>query len=158
MEKKNQIYEPDSVDLDIIRELQKDSRQSIREIASKVHRSATPVFERVRRLESHGIIRRYTLDLDMEKIGKGFTVFCNVSLRHISTDIHEDFAAEMLKIPEVTECYNVSGDYDYMLKVQTPDMKSYRKFVTDCLGRIPVLDSVHSVFVMESIKDTPPVL
>lgn len=158
MERKNSDYELDNVDLDILRQLQSDSRQSVRELASKVHRSPTPVFERVRRLESLGVIKGYTPDIDLEKVGRDFTVLCNVRLKHINTEIHEDFAREVLNMPEVTECYNVSGDYDYVMKVQVPDMKSYRSFVTDRLGRLPMLDSVHSVFVMESIKEIPPIV
>lgn len=88
----------------------------------------------------------------MDKIGRGFTVFCNVRLRHINTQIHVDFAREVQAMPEVSECYNVSGEFDYMLKVQVPDMKSYRQFVTGRLGLLSMLDSVQSVFVMEDIK------
>ncbi len=88
----------------------------------------------------------------MDKIGRGFTVFCNVRLSHINTQIHIDFAREVEAMPEVSECYNVSGEFDYMLKVQVPDMKSYRHFVTDRLGLLPMVDSVQSVFVMEDLK------
>lgn len=145
----------DEIDIAIINELQKDSRLSVRELASRVHRSTTPVFERLRRLESEGIIKSYTVRVDLDKVGRGFTVFCNVRLIHINTEIHTSFAQEVQKMPEVAECYNVSGAFDYMLKVQVPDMKSYRKFVTDKLGKLEMLDSVQSVFVMEDIKQTP---
>lgn len=145
-------YELDEIDRSILRELQSDSRLSVRELAHRVHRSATPVFERLRRLEAMGVIRGYTIDIDPDKIGRGFTVFCNVSLKHISTEIHEAFAAEVDAMPEVVGCYNVSGTFDYMLKVEVPDMKSYRRFVTERLGRLDMLDSVQSVFVMEVVK------
>ncbi len=144
----------DSIDVDILRALQEDGRLSVRELASKVHRSATPVFERLRRLESEGVIKSYTAVVDQDKIGRGFTVFCNVRLRHINTEIHIDFAREVQQMAEVSECYNVSGGFDYMLKVQVPDMKSYRLFVTERLGKLPMLDSVQSVFVMEAIKQS----
>ncbi|MCX4263991.1 MAG: Lrp/AsnC family transcriptional regulator [Muribaculaceae bacterium] len=142
----------DKVDLDILRELQRDSRLSVRELAARVHRSATPVFERLRRLESQGVIKGYTVNIDLEKIGRDFIVFCNVKLRRINTEIHERFAAEVAAMPEVTECYNVSGAVDYMLKVQVPDMKAYREFVTARLGGLDMHESVQSVFVMETIK------
>lgn len=144
--------ELDEIDIAIINELQKDSRLSLRELANKVHRSTTPVFERLRRLEAEGIIQSYTINVDLVKTGRRFTVFCNVSLRHINTEIHEAFAREVENMDEVSECYNVSGAFDYMLKVEVPDMKSYRKFVTEKLGRLDMLDSVQSVFVMESVK------
>ena len=75
----------DKVDIDILRELQRDSRLSVRELAARVHRSATPVFERLRRLESEGVIKGYTLNIDFEKVGRDFIVFCNVKLRRINT-------------------------------------------------------------------------
>ena len=142
----------DQTDIDILRALQENGRLSTRELAAKVHRSPTPVFERVKKLENEGVIKAYTALIDMDKIGRGFTVFCNVRLRHINTQIHVDFAREVQAMPEVSECYNVSGEFDYMLKVQVPDMKSYLQFVTGRLGLLSMLDSVQSVFVMEDIK------
>lgn len=142
----------DEIDISIIRTLSEDSRLSVRELASRVHRSATTVFERLRRLESEGVIRQYTLVVDQDAVGRGFTVYCNVSLKHISKELHVQFAREVEAMPEVCECYNVSGEFDYLLKVQVPDMKAYRTFVTDKLGNIPFLSSVQSVFVMDTIK------
>ena len=142
----------DEIDQSILRELKADCRLSVRELAARVHRSPTPVFERVKRMESEGVIRGYTLNLDPEKTGMGFTVFCNVKLRRISTEIHERFASELRNMSEITECYNVSGSFDYLLKVQVPDMSTYRRFVTDRLGRLDMLESVQSVFAMEHIK------
>lgn len=144
--------ELDSTDLAILRALKADARLSVRELAAKVHRSPTPVFERMRRMENEGIIKSYSAVIDPEKLGRGFVVFCNVSLKHINTKIHTDFARMVGEMDEVVECYNVSGTFDYMLKVQVPDMKAYRRFVTDKLGNIDMLDSVHSVFVMEVVK------
>lgn len=146
------MKELDDIDLDILRALRDNGRLSVRELAAKVHRSPTPVFERLRRLESEGIIKGYTVELNMDKIGRGFTVFCNVRLKHINTDIHIEFAREVGEMPEVVDCFNVSGEFDYMLKVQVPDMNSYRRFVTERLGRLSMLSSVQSVFVMEEIK------
>lgn len=145
----------DHRDIDILRALLEDSRLSVRQLAAKVHRSPTPVYERLKRMEQEGVIQRYTILVNEEAVGRGFTVLCNVRLKHISTDIHQAFSAEINAMPEVTECYNVSGEYDYVLKVQVPDMKSYRYFVTERLGRLPMLDSVHSVFVMDKIKHEP---
>lgn len=144
--------ELDEVDIAILRALKADGRLTVRELAAKVHRSPTPVFERMRRLENEGVIKSYSAIIDMDKLGRGFVVFCNVSLKQINTSIHVEFAKMVNEMPEVVECYNVSGTYDYMIKVQVPDMKAYRRFVTDKLGSIDMLDSVHSVFVMESIK------
>lgn len=144
----------DPIDFDIIRALQQDARLSVRELATRVHRSTTPVFERLRRLEAEGVILGYSAQVDPDKLGRGFTVFCNVKLRRINTQIHSEFAKVVAEMPEVTDCFNVSGSFDYMLKVQVPDMKNYRIFVTDRLGQLEILDSVQSVFVMETIKQS----
>lgn len=142
----------DETDLNILKELLRDSRLSVRELSQRVHRSTTPVFERLKRLEQEGVIKQYTIVVNEDVVGRGFTVFCNVSLKNISTEIHREFAEAVNGMSEVVECYNVSGAFDYMLKVQVPDMKAYRTFVTEKLGRLPVLNSVQSVFAMEEIK------
>ena len=142
----------DETDYNIINALQHNGRLTIRELAAKVHRSPTPVFERLRYLETSKVICGYTAVVDDEKLGRGFTVFCNVKLRNINHDIHVSFAEIVADMPEVVECYNVSGSFDYMLKVQVSDMKSYREFVTDKLGLLNMLHSVESVFVMANVK------
>lgn len=142
----------DKTDYAILEVLRDNSRLSVREIAARVHRSPTPIFDRLRRMESEGVIEKYTVRLNDDKLGLGFTVFCNVKLRHINSESHADFAAAVGKMPEVTECYNVSGSFDYLLKVCVPDMPAYRRFVTDRLGLLPDVDSVQSVFVMATLK------
>lgn len=157
-EESNPTIELDKTDIDIIKALSRDSRLSVRELASQVHRSSTPVFERLKRLEREGVIKAYTVLVDQEKIGRAFTVFCNVKLSHINTEIHDEFARKVAAMAEVTECYNVSGSFDYLLKVQVPDMKAYRSFVTDTLGCLPMVDSVQSVFAMDTIKMQPSIV
>lgn len=146
----------DDTDRKILRELLADSRISVRQLAARVHRSSTPVHERLHRLEENGVIKNYTIEIDREKVGCGFTVFCNVKLKHINSESHEAFAAAMNDMGEVTECHNISGDFDYMLKIEVPDMKAYHRFVTDSLGRLPMVNSVHSTFVMNTIKKELP--
>ncbi len=148
----------DEIDLAIIRELQKDARLSVREISARVHRSPTAVFERLKRLEHDGAITGYCVTLNRAVIGRGFTVFCNVKLRQLNAAIHNDFARAIEGMPEVSECYNVSGGFDYLLKVEVPDMPAYRTFVTERLGVLEILDSVQSVFVMEEVLNRPSVL
>ena len=148
----------DDIDAEILRALQADSRLSLRQLSARVHRSPTSVFERVRRLEDEGVIRGYTIALDRERLGRDFAVFCNVKLRRINASIHEAFAREVAAMDEVTECYNVSGTYDYMLKVEVPDMNTYRNFVTDRLGNLDMLETVTSVFVMSTVKLESPTI
>ena len=113
----------DKTDLQILRVLQNNSRLTTKELAAKVNLSPTPVFERVKRLEANGYIKKYVAVLDPAKLNRGFVVFCSVKLRRLNRDIAAEFTRIVREIPEVTECYNISGDYDYLLKIHAPDMK-----------------------------------
>ena len=123
-----------------------------KELAAKVNLSPTPVFERVKRLEANGYIKKYVAVLDPEKLNRGFVVFCSVKLRRLNRDIAAEFTRIVREIPEVTECYNISGDYDYLLKIHAPDMKYYQEFILNVLGTIDSLGSLRSTFVMDEVK------
>lgn len=142
----------DAVDMEILRALQKNARLTTKELAAMVNLSITPVFERVKRLEQRGYVKGYVAVLDAEKLGRGFVVFCSVKMRRIGREIAEDFARVVRSIPEVTECYNISGSYDYLLKIHAPNMKYYQEFVLNILGNIDHLGSLESTFVMDEIK------
>lgn len=142
----------DKVDLQILRTLQSNARLTTKELASRVSLSSTPVFERLKRLEAQGYIRKYVAVLDAEKLNRGFIVFCNVKMNRLNREIAQDFARVIRGIPEVIECYNISGGFDYLLKIQAPDMSHYREFVLNVLGTIENLASLESTFVMEEIK------
>lgn len=142
----------DKTDLQILRTLQENARLTIKELAARVSLSSTPVFERLKRLESNGYIKKYVAVLDAEKLNQGFVVFCKVKMQRMNYDIAVAFARIVGEIPEVTECYNISGSFDYLLKVHAPDMKYYQGFVLNVLGRIENLGSVESVFVMDTVK------
>ena len=145
-------YSIDDTDLQILRELQQNARLTTKELAARVNLSTTPVFERVKRLERDGIISRYIAVLNAEKLNQGFVVFCQVKMNRLGRDIAADFSERIANIPEVTECYNISGQYDYLLKVHAPNMKYYQEFVLNVLGTIPHLGSLESTFVMDEIK------
>ncbi|MEE1233181.1 MAG: Lrp/AsnC family transcriptional regulator [Phocaeicola sp.] len=142
----------DKTDLQILRTLQENARLTTKELAARVSLSSTPVFERLKRLESNGYIKKYVAVLDAEKLNQGFVVFCKVKMQRMNYDIAVAFARIVGEIPEVTECYNISGSFDYLLKVHAPDMKYYQGFVLNVLGRIENLGSVESVFVMDTVK------
>lgn len=144
----------DKIDLKILRALQDNARLTTKEIAARVSLSTTPVFERMKRLEANGFIKKYIAVLDAEKLNQGFVVFCNVKMRSLSRDIAMGFAKIIREIPEVTECYNISGSFDYMLKIHAPNMKYYQEFVLNVLGTIENLGSLESTFVMDEIKYT----
>ena len=142
----------DKVDLQILRTLQENARLTTKELASRVSLSSTPVFERLKRLESNGYIEKYIAVLNADKLNQGFIVFCHVKMSKLNKDIAKDFTERVKRIPEVTECYNVSGHYDYMLKIHAPNMKYYQEFVLNVLGTIDNLSSLESTFVMDTIK------
>lgn len=146
------IYTPDAIDIAILRELQNNARLTIKELSQKVNLSSTPVFERWRRLESLGYIKKYVAVLDAEKVRRGFHVFCMVKLRRLNYAVAEKFVQRVASIPEVSECYHISGDYDYMLKITVPDMQSYREFILNVLGHLDPVGSIESHFVMDVIK------
>ena len=142
----------DQTDLKILRILQQNARLTNKELAAQVNLSTTPVFARLKRLERNGYIKKYVAVLDAEKLNRGFIVFCNVKMRRLSKEIARDFMERMLNIPEVTECYNISGQFDYMLKIHAPDMRYYQEFVLNQLGTIENLGSLESTFVMDTVK------
>ncbi|MCM1109411.1 MAG: Lrp/AsnC family transcriptional regulator [Clostridium sp.] len=142
----------DHTDLQILRILQDNARLTTKELAARVNLSSTPVFERMKRLEAQGYIKKYIAVLDAEKLNQGFVVFCRVKLRRLNRDIANEFIRIIQDIPEVTECYNISGEYDYMLKIHAPDMKYYQEFILNVLGTIDSLGSWESTFVMDDVK------
>ena len=145
-------YTLDSKDMEILKALQHNARLSNKELSAKVHLSTTPTYERVKRLEKLGFIKEYATILDEAKLNKGFAVFCSIKLRRINSEYANAFTDMIKKVPEVTECYNISGSFDYLMRVQVPDMRSYQKLLLEVVGRHENIDSMESTFVMEEIK------
>jgi len=142
----------DKTDLQILRIVQANAKLTTKELAAQVNLSTTPVFERLKRLEAEGYIKKYTAVLDAEKLNCGFVVFCSVKLKRLNRDIAAEFTRIIQDIPQVAECYNISGEYDYLLKIHAPDMKYYQEFILNTLGTIDSLGSLTSTFVMAEIK------
>ena len=143
----------DNIDLQIMRILQENSRLTTKELAARVHLSPTPVYERMRRLEREGYIKKYIAVLDIDKLGQGFVVFCHVKLKKLSHEVVNSFLEQVKDIPQITECYNISGGFDYLLKIHAQDMKAYQDFVFNTLGTIDCLSSWESTFVIAEIKN-----
>ncbi|MBR4920120.1 MAG: Lrp/AsnC family transcriptional regulator [Prevotella sp.] len=142
----------DDIDLQILKTLQKNAKLTTKELADAVHLTPTPVFERQKRLEKRGYIKKYVAILDPEKLNQGLLVFCKVKLTQINHEIADAFVRRIQRIPEVTECYNTSGSYDYLLKVRAKDMKQYQEFVLTKLGDIENVGAIESTFVMSEVK------
>lgn len=144
----------DATDIKILSVLQKDSKLTTKEIAKLVNLSPTPVFERQKRLEREGYIKRYTAELDPEKLGCNLIVFCSIKLKQHTKENGFQFMEAINQIDTITNCYNISGDYDFMLKIYVRDMKHYQDFVLNTLGEIDAIGSLHSTFVIGEVKNT----
>lgn len=142
----------DSTDISILRILQQDCSLTVKELAAQVNLTTTPVFERIKRLERDGVIKQYTVILDQEQIAVGFTVFCQVKLKRINQSLALDFAERVKQLPNVIECYNISGEFDYLLKIQVKDMRDYQHFILNELGCIETVGELRSCFVMDTLK------
>ena len=148
------IHDLDDIDIQILRYLQENSRLTTKELALKIHLSITPTYERQRRLERMGYIKGYVAVLDANKMERGFMVFCNVSMKQINKQIANDFRETVATWDEVTECYNISGNGDYLLKICVSSMQKYQQFILDNLGEFPYIAQIRSFFVMDTLKLT----
>ncbi|HPH64055.1 MAG TPA: Lrp/AsnC family transcriptional regulator [Paludibacteraceae bacterium] len=146
------MYTPDKIDLKILAVLQENANLKIKELAAEVGLSVTPVFDRLKRLEKEGFIKKYTVILDADKLNIGFVVFCTVKMKMVNEEINKEFVNAIDAIPEITECYNISGEYDYLLKVHASSMETYRNIYLHTLGKLNNVASIQSIFVMDESK------
>ncbi len=149
-----QLQTLDDTDIRILRELQLNSRLTNKELAARIHLSTTPTFERTRRLEREGYIKMYTAIIDSDRIDRSFTVYCNISFKQINRSLADEFREIVNSWEEVTECYNVSGDCDFMMKVSVRGMKEYQEFILHKVGTLEYIGRVQSIFVMETLKQS----
>ena len=148
----------DDIDRKILRILQRNSDLTVKELAAKLHLSTSPTFERQKRLERDGYIERYMAVVNPHKVGNGIMVLCNIRLKQHSQELIQEFMDVVQNLEEITECYNTSGDYDFLIKVYAHDMKSYQQFMLNTLGTIDCIGSLHSIFVIDETKNTHAVL
>ena len=144
----------DSKDLAILRLLQANARVTVKEIADKVGLSTTPVHERIKRLEEDGVITQYATLVNPHKVKKGLTVICYVSLKQHNKNAGARFIKSILEMHEVIECYNISGEFDFMLKVVAENMDDYYNFHVNKLSQAENIGQVQSVFIMGVVKQT----
>ena len=144
----------DTLDLSILKLLQKNSKLTNKALSTHLSLSVTAVYERIKKLEKTGIIKGYVALLSKEKLEQSFVAFCHVKLIQHTQDNVKQFEKEVIKINEVLECYHLSGDYDYLLKVHVKDMESYRKFMIEKLTNLDHIGSTHSMFMINEVKHT----
>jgi Lrp/AsnC family leucine-responsive transcriptional regulator len=145
-------YKLDQIDAKLIELLQEDSSQSVKQLSAQLNLTNTPVYERIKKLEKSGVIDKYSAKINPKKIGKELLVFTNVSLKEHSKTFLLNFEEKVIQLNEVIECYHVSGEHDYLLKVLVKNMQDYRSFLTETLARIENIGNVHTSFVVSEIK------
>jgi Lrp/AsnC family leucine-responsive transcriptional regulator len=143
----------DTIDKKIILALQNDSKITTKMLSIQLNLSSTAVYERVRKLEKNGVIEKYVAVINKEKVDKSFVVFCQIKLIQHKHEYVIKFEREVIKFEEVLECFNVSGEYDYNLKIVVKDMKAYRKFLNDKLTTLDHISSTHSTFIINEVKN-----
>lgn len=143
----------DNIDKQILALLQENSKINIKEIALRVDLTATPTYDRIKRLEKSGVIKRYVAELDKEKVGLDLVVFCQVTLQVHSKTLITQFENAVSKMPEIIGCYHIAGNFDYLLKIVTPNIKSYQLFLKNKLSVLESVSTVQSNFVMSTVKE-----
>ena len=138
-------------------ELQRNGRLSNQDLADRVALSPSPCLRRVRRLEDEGYIRNYVALINAEKVGLGLLAYVSVRLNKTARASHapmSDFARDVQLWPEVVECYAMTGDMDYLLRVQVEDLTQFSKFAMDKLMQHPAVVDMRSSFTLQRIKET----
>ncbi|WP_396170660.1 Lrp/AsnC family transcriptional regulator [Flavobacterium sp.] len=144
----------DAIDKKLLQLLQADTKKTTKELSLKLNLSVTAVYERIKKLEREGIIDKYVVLLNRNKINKGFVVFCHLKLLQHTKEFINQFEKEVVKLVEVLECFHVSGDYDYILKICVKDMEEYREFMVTKLTTLQHIGSTHSTFMIGEVKNT----
>ncbi len=144
----------DELDIKLLGYLQEDCKKTTKEYANRLGLSTTAVYERIKRLEKTGLIKNYVALIDKRKANKDFTVLCHVKLSQHIKEYVLQFEREVQKLEEVSECFHVSGDYDYILKIHVTDMPAYRDFMVTKLTALNNIGSTQSSFVISEVKFT----
>lgn len=144
----------DSTDKKLINLLQKNSKQTTKQLSLQLNLSVTAVYERIKKLENLKVIEKYVAIINKNKIEKSFLVFCHIKLVQHSKEYVTTFEREILKLEEVSECFHVSGDYDYILKIYVKNMETYRDFMVTKLTAIKYIGSTQSTFSITEVKNT----
>jgi Lrp/AsnC family leucine-responsive transcriptional regulator len=143
----------EQVDRAILRVLREDSRRTLQEIGAMVGLSATSCWTRIKKLESQGVIKRYTVDLDPAKLGYNDFVIVQLTLESHTDETLYEFGRVLATIPEIQEAYLVSGDYDYYIRIAVRDTRDYERLLREKLYKIPGIRHSKSSFVLRVLKE-----
>ncbi|HZH70316.1 MAG TPA: Lrp/AsnC family transcriptional regulator [Flavobacteriaceae bacterium] len=148
----------DKIDRKILRLLQIDSKKTNKQLSSLLNLSVTAVYERIRKLEKNGYIKGYVAVVAKEKVNRALLVFCQIKLIQHTKEYVLYFEQEVVKLEEVMECYHVSGEYDYLLKVCVSNMEAFREFMVTKLTTLKHIGSTQSSFVINEVKSETAVI
>lgn len=146
--------ELDRIDKQIINLLQKDCKQTTKQLSLQLNLSVTAIYERIKKLERIHIIKKYVALINKNKVHKSLLVFCHIRLTQHTKENIAIFEQEIKKLKEVSECFHVSGDYDYILKVYSRNMEAYREFMVNKITSLQNIGSTHSIFIINEVKNT----
>jgi len=142
----------DKTDLEILKLLQQNASLTNKEISYKLHKSIATIHERIRRLKDQGYIKRMVAILDSKKINRNLIAFSHVLLNDHTANTLNSFEAEVAKFPEVMECFQMTGTFDFILRIATSDMEAYHHFYRNKLATLPNITTVQSFFVLSETK------
>lgn len=145
----------DFIDLQLLTTLQNEGRIPVVELAKKVNLSATPCTLRMRRLEQEGVIVGYHARINPVALNQALMVFVTVSLKATDEASLKAFNAAVKPVKQILECHMLGGGFDYLLKIRVRDMPEYREILGSTIGALPMIESTHSYFVMEQVKESP---
>jgi Lrp/AsnC family leucine-responsive transcriptional regulator len=143
----------DRIDRNILASLSRHGRLSMAELASQVGLSKTPVQARVRRLEQEGFIRGYKAVIDHERMGDGHVAFVQVKLSDTRSAALEAFSNAVRGVAEIEQCHMMAASFDYLLKVRTKDIASYRRVLGERISALPHVAQTSTFVAMETVKD-----
>jgi Lrp/AsnC family leucine-responsive transcriptional regulator len=150
---KQTIIKLDKTDEALLEALQKNARVTNKELGEMIHKSPTAAFERVKQLERDQVIEKYTIKINKKKLGLMLTVYAVVQLKEHRNAFLVEFEKEVVNFSQVRECYHMTGNFDYMLKISVPDIDTYHDFIKNKLANLPNIGNVQSYFVMSTIKE-----
>ncbi len=142
----------DAIDLRILAELQEDGSLTNVELARRVHLSPSPCLARVNALESAGVIERYVALASAKQLGLGLNVFINISLKTQSKEALAEFERRIAEHDQVMECYLMTGDSDYLIRVAVPDIAALERFILEQLTPIPGIEKIRSSFALKQVR------
>jgi len=142
----------DKTDIGILKLLEQKGNLMHKEIAYLLHKTVTPIHARIRNLQANGFIKRYTVIVDHKKVGKGLISYTQVQLKQHSRQSLKAYMAEVVKLPEVMECYHLTGPFDFLLRIACKDIDEYNIILNEKLSILPDVGNMQSLFVMSELK------